>query len=104
MTLESAGSKASALTAMLGRKSVVANHDAPPSIVFQTPPETAPAYITLESLGSMSSARVRPPTLPGPRKRQTFVLGRPGFSPAAEDAGLKPGLPARSEEHTSELQ
>src|SRR5258706_10542543 len=67
MTEESAGSKASALTAMFGRKSVTACHDAPPSTVFQTPPETAPAYMTLESCGSIRSARVRPPMLPGPR-------------------------------------
>ena len=89
MTDESAGSKAREHTAMFGRKSVTEIHDAPPSIVFQTPPETAAAYMMSESCGSMSSARVRPPTLPGPRNcqpRAASDVGRvlnPSFSPSA---------------------
>src|SRR5829696_9075667 len=54
------------VTAMFARKSLRGAHDVPPLVVFQIPPATAAAYITLGSVGSMSSARVRPPTLPGP--------------------------------------
>src|SRR5205085_4578626 len=55
------------VTAMLGRKSLSGFQDAPPSVVFQMPPSTAPAYMMFAFVGSITSARVRPPTLPGPR-------------------------------------
>src|SRR5258708_40296671 len=51
---------------MLAIRSLVACQCAPPSLVRNTPPETAAAYMVLGSWGSMSSARVRPPMLPGP--------------------------------------
>src|SRR5687768_1721543 len=51
---------------MLARKSLSATHDVPPLVVFQMPPATAAAYITSGLTGSISKARVRPPTLPGP--------------------------------------
>jgi hypothetical protein len=42
-------------------------HDAPPSVVFQIPPPTLPAYITWELFGLITIVRIRPPMLPGPR-------------------------------------
>src|SRR5215813_10470724 len=54
------------VTAMLARKSSSGAHVVPPLVVFQIPPATAAAYITSALVGSMSNARVRPPTLPGP--------------------------------------
>ena len=58
------------VTAMFARKSSSGAHDVPAFVVFQIPPATAAAYITSGLLGSMSNARVRPPTLPGPRDCQ----------------------------------
>src|SRR5258708_31831599 len=55
---------------MLAIRSLVGCQCAPPSLVRNTPPETAAAYMVLGSWGSMSSARVRPPMLPGPREVQ----------------------------------
>src|SRR5258708_24269547 len=55
---------------MLAIRSLVGCQCAPPSLVRNTPPETAAAYMVFESWGSMSSARVRPPMLPGPREVQ----------------------------------
>src|SRR4026207_2129344 len=66
MVLEFEGSNAKQVTAMLARKSSSGSHDAPPFVVFQMPPATAAAYITSGLVGSISKARVRPPTLPGP--------------------------------------
>src|ERR1043166_1331844 len=60
------GSRARHVTAMFARKSSSGSHDAPPLVVFQTPPATPAAYITSGVTGSMTNARVRPPTLPGP--------------------------------------
>src|SRR5689334_9793776 len=59
-------SRARHVTAMFARKSSRGNHAAPPLVVFQTPPATPAAYITSGVTGSMTNARVRPPTLPGP--------------------------------------
>src|SRR4030095_9485791 len=66
MVLELEGSKARQVTAMFARKSSSGSHDAPAFVVFQMPPATAAAYITSGLMGSMSNARVRPPTFPGP--------------------------------------
>src|SRR6476619_1360391 len=54
------------VTAMFARKSSRGAHDVPAFVVFQMPPATPAAYITLGSVGSISKALVRPPTLPGP--------------------------------------
>src|SRR5215216_4143721 len=70
MVLELDGSKAMEVTAMFARKSLSGSHDEPPFVVFQMPPATAAAYITSGLLGSISNARVRPPTLPGPNDCQ----------------------------------
>src|SRR5919197_4930866 len=66
MVFGSDGLIAIVVTAMFARKSLSGNQEAPPFVVFQMPPATAAAYITLGLVGSMTSARVRPPTLPGP--------------------------------------
>src|ERR1041385_4392025 len=60
------GSRARHVTAMFARKSSSGSQAAPPFVVFQTPPATPAAYITSGLTGLMTSARVRPPTLPGP--------------------------------------
>ena len=46
---------------------------APPSIVFQTPPVTAPAYIMLGFCGLITRLRVLPPTFPGPSEVQVLA-------------------------------
>src|SRR5205809_512140 len=51
---------------MLGSRSLSGFQLAPPSVVFHTPPPTAPAYIVLGSSGRTMKLRVRPPILPGP--------------------------------------
>src|SRR5262247_1448338 len=60
---------------MLLIKSAIGVHDCPPLVVFQTPPETPAAYITLASCGLIRIARVRPPILPGPSGVQVAVFG-----------------------------
>src|ERR1051326_5701102 len=67
------GSMASESTAMLGSRSLKGAQVAPPSIVFHTPPPLDPAYITPGVVGWIASARVRPPTLPGPSAVQPPV-------------------------------
>src|SRR2546425_10995404 len=68
---EFVGSIASEETARFGSSvSVRAAHDVPPLVVFHTPPATPAAYIVFGVVGSMTMARVRPPTLPGPRAVQ----------------------------------
>src|ERR1043165_7335137 len=66
MILGLVGSRTRHVTAMFARKSSSGSHDAPPLVVFQTPPATPAAYITLGLTGSMTNARGRPPTFPGP--------------------------------------
>src|SRR5689334_12038737 len=66
MMLGLVGSIAILVTAMLARKSFNGAQLLPAFVVFQMPPATPAAYITSGLTGSMSSARVRPPTLPGP--------------------------------------
>src|SRR5690349_11849102 len=51
---------------MLARKSFKGVHELPAFVVFHTPPATPAEYITFGSTGSITNARVRPPTLPGP--------------------------------------
>src|SRR5690242_21402025 len=51
---------------MFARKSFKGAHELPAVVVFQTPPATPAEYMTFGSTGSMTNARVRPPTLPGP--------------------------------------
>src|ERR1044072_6408314 len=60
------GSRARHVTPMFARKSSSGSQDAPPLVVFQTPPTTPAAYMTSGLTGLMTNARVRPPTLPGP--------------------------------------
>src|SRR6185295_4919038 len=66
MVLWSVGSSARTVTAMFARKSFKGDHELPAFVVFHTPPATPAAYIVSVSTGSITSARVRPPTLPGP--------------------------------------
>src|SRR5262249_43400013 len=66
MILGLVGSRARHVTAMFARKSSSGFHELPPLVVFQMPPATPAAYITSVLTGSMTNARVRPPTLPGP--------------------------------------
>jgi hypothetical protein len=73
--LRSVGCIASELTAMLARSSPTGNQSPPAFSVFQMPPETPPLYMTRGSAGSMTSTRVRPPMLPGPRNFH-FPKGR----------------------------
>src|SRR3954468_24455443 len=83
MTLELPGSKTRQLTAMFAMKSLRGAQDAPPFVVFQTPPATPAAYIVLGVTGSIISARVRPPTLPGPSPCQ--VPSTPPVEPASSE-------------------
>src|SRR5690349_19392034 len=53
-------------TAMFATRSVFGVQLPPPSVVFQIPPATPPANMVFGWSGSASSARVLPPTLPGP--------------------------------------
>src|SRR5215217_9603675 len=94
------GSKAMHVTAMFARKSLSGSHDVPPLVVFQMPPETAAAYITSGLVGSMSNARVRPPTLPGPIAcqvpRAPLVEGLPSPAPAPPvPFGNSPASPSK---------
>src|SRR5689334_9118589 len=66
MILGLVGSRTRHVTAMFARKSSSGAHEVPPLVVFQTPPATPAAYITSGITGSMTNARVRPPTFPGP--------------------------------------
>ena len=52
--------------AMLAMKSSMGNHCAPPSTVRQMPPPAVPIHIVKGWLGCTTTARVRPPMLPGP--------------------------------------
>ena len=51
----------------VGRKSLRGFQVAPPSVVFQMPPDAAAEYTVFGSPGSIAMPRMRPPTLPGPR-------------------------------------
>src|SRR5215471_4525777 len=70
MTWVFVGSNASELTAIFGRRSPRALQDLPEFVLFHTPPATPAAYMLLGSTGSINSARVRPPMLPGPNAVQ----------------------------------
>src|SRR5579872_6631256 len=63
-----------ALVASEGWSSVSGVQLTPPSVVFQTPPEAAPIYITLLSRGSMAIALQRPAV-------EEAVLPLVGFGP-----------------------
>ena len=58
---------------ILPRKSAMAENDWPPLVDNQMPPVAAPTRMRLASRGSMSTARRRPPTLPGPRAVHELV-------------------------------
>src|SRR6185503_12314158 len=88
------GSRARHVTAMFARKSLSGSHDVPPLVVFQTPPATPAAYITLGLTGSMTNARVRPPTLPGPSDCQ--VPSAPPVEALPSPAPPPPVLPGNS--------
>src|SRR4029450_8133984 len=66
MTCGFVGSNARELTATFGKRSPNAIQDFPELVLFQTPPATPAAYITVGSTGLIKNARVRPPMLPGP--------------------------------------
>ena len=51
--------------------------------VFHTPPPTPAAYITSGLVGWITSARVRPPRLPGPSSVQAAALSAVPDSPPA---------------------
>src|ERR1035438_9263896 len=67
MVFEFVGSIAMAPMFRTGKRSVRGFHVLPPSVVFQTPPVTAPAYMTNGLVGSIRILRVLPPMFPGPR-------------------------------------
>src|ERR1051325_9178590 len=94
MILGLVGSRARHVTAMFARKSSRGNHDAPPFVVFQTPPATPAAYITSGVTGSMTNARVRPPTLPGPS--DCHVPSAPLVDALPSPAPPPPVLPGNS--------
>src|SRR5258708_3918785 len=66
MTAGLTGSIAIELTARLDIRSASGAQEAPPFVVFHTPPATPAAYIVVGVVGWISVARVRPPMLPGP--------------------------------------
>src|SRR5215212_7087519 len=76
----------SAFTAMLARSSPTGSHFAPADSDFQIPPETPPVYMTCGCTGSTTKTRVRPPMLPGPRKRH---LPRAEGSGVVESSSLR---------------
>src|SRR4051794_9111306 len=88
------GSRARHVTAMFARKSLSGSHAPPPLVVFQTPPATPAAYITSGLTGSMTSARVRPPTLPGPS--DCHVPSAPLVDALPSPAPPPPVLPGNS--------
>src|ERR1051325_6448571 len=88
------GSRARHVTAMFARKASSGSHDAPPLVVFQTPPATPAAYITSGLTGSITSARVRPPTLPGPS--DCHVPSAPPVEELPSPAPPPPVLPGNS--------
>src|ERR1041384_3134626 len=88
------GSRARHVTAMFARKSSSGSHDVPAFVVFQTPPATPAAYITSGLTGSMTNARVRPPTLPGPSDCQ--VPSTPLVEALPSPAPPPPVLPGNS--------
>src|SRR5919112_3340326 len=94
MMFEFDGSNARHVTAMFARKSFSGSHALPPLVVFQIPPATAAAYITSGLLGSISSARVRPPTLPGPN--DCHVPSAPLVDALPSPAPPPPVLPGNS--------
>src|SRR5678816_2237692 len=88
------GSRARHVTAMLARKSLSGAHELPPLVVFHTPPTTPAAYITSGLTGSMTNARVRPPTLPGPS--DCHVPSAPPVEALPSPAPPPPVLPGNS--------
>ena len=82
------GSKAIAPTTMLPRKSAMAEKDWPPLVESQMPPVDAPTRMRLASRGSISTARRRPPTLPGPKAVQVLL-----DTPAARLRACSPSPP-----------
>src|SRR5215475_8486756 len=86
MMFESEGSNAIDVTAIFAMKSSSAAQLAPLSVVFQMPPATPAAYMMFGELGSMISARVRPPTLPGPS--DCHVPRTPRVAPRSAAEGL----------------
>jgi len=73
------GSIANELKVMLASWSVAVTQLSPPSVVFQTPPETPETYMMSGFSGSMTKPRTRPPMLPGPRNSHagSFELAPP---------------------------
>src|SRR5713226_7274292 len=82
MMLGLVGSMAS--VQMNGRSwlSVSGSQELPPSVVFQTPPDTAPAYMMLVLAGLMTRLRVRPPMVLGPSETQVPRLAARGIASA----------------------
>src|SRR5205085_11398235 len=70
------GATATAPTLRLLIVSVSGTHDAPPSVVFQRPPPSAPAYSVLAAVGCGAMAVMRPAPLVGPSETHVgSVLG-----------------------------
>src|SRR5262249_38501883 len=93
MVLWFVGSMTSELTLMLGIRSATGFHEAAPSALFQIPPPTPPAYMILGEVGSISMARVLPPTLPGPRlvhEPRNSGSTSPFFRPSLSDGKRAP--------------
>src|SRR5579883_1196496 len=68
-------------TARVGSESVRGRQEFPASVVFQTPPVAAPAYMVSGFSGSIASAFIRPPTFVGPSASQPAApaIGYPGI-------------------------
>src|SRR5205814_4348081 len=69
MTRGSAGLMTIDETDRTAMKSSTGAHDAPALVVRQMPPLTLPAKISFGFAGLIASARMRPPTFPGPSQR-----------------------------------
>ena len=100
---ESVGSITREQTAKLAMKSSVGTHEAPVSADLHTPPPTPAAKIRLGFVGSITNARVRPPTFPGPRDVQPVLLAfRPAAGPSTRastaNTEVPTGTPATSRE------
>jgi hypothetical protein len=67
------GSTTSVQTARFSIRSSVGFQLAPASVDLKTPPATPAANITSGFVGSITTARVRPPTLPGPIDCQPWI-------------------------------
>src|SRR5438094_5783231 len=83
-------------TARFAMKSSTGAHDAPALVDLKMPPPTLPANMLFVFEGSITSARTRPPMLPGPSHVHEVVL-TPADSVAAPLPPVAPlGAPGLS--------